>query len=144
MVYTNDLIEKVRDNIQLDKEFCPTERTKFFVMLLASIAKDVPYNEDTISWRSTYRSSYEEASNYQWIDIFKFYNNDIYVYIKYIEEEWQNDERIIEDEKFCWRIDKDDIKTVIDTMRLLDYWKPYESYLRYKSECGLKDFYEYL
>lgn len=142
---SSKLVNKVANNIVADKkDWYPTDRTRFFLMLLASAGKKDVLSTGINYIRRTYRSSQDETTQY--LDCIMVGEDDLYVYIKYVEEEWNLDteERTERDPKFVWRIDRDDAEKVLKTMELLDFYQPYENFLRYKSDCGLNDFFEFL
>ena len=136
----------IAENIIPDKmEWIPTDRTRFFMMLLASVSNSVAVDERGMSFmRCTYRSSIDKTENTQYQDIFDVTEDDTYVYLRYIEEVWVNDERTEREKKFTWRIELEDAEKAVKTLELLDFYNPYDRFLRFKSSCGLNDFYEYL
>ena len=138
------LSSKIADEIIVDKTFHPTERTRMFMMLLAAAGKEDHLSSGTNYIRRTYRSSQDEFTQY--LDCILVAEDNLYIYVKYVEEEWdlEKEERKERETKFTWRLDRDDAEVVLKTLQLLDYYRPYESFLRYKSDCGLNDFYEFL
>ena len=75
----------IAENIISDKmEWIPTDRTRFFMMLLASVANSVAVDERGMSFmRCTYRSSIDKTENTQYQDIFDVTEDDTYVYLRY-------------------------------------------------------------
>lgn len=139
------LSERIAENIIPDKkDWYPTDRTRFFAMLLASAGKSDVLSAGVNYIRRTYRSSQDDTTQY--LDCLCVGEQGLYIYIKYVEEEWDlaTEERTVREPKFVWRIDKDDAEKALKTMELLDFYQPYENFLRYKSDCGLNDFYEFL
>lgn len=138
------LSSKIAEEILVDKSFHPTERTRMLVMLLAAAGKQDYLSSGTNYIRRTYRSSQDEFTQY--LDCIMVGEDEDHVYIKYVEEEWdlEKEERKEREPKFTWRLDRDDAEAVLKSLQLLDYYKPYENFLRYKSDCGLNDFYEFL